>query len=151
MRVQSACLTGCAFLAELCDCRQQLHEAMRLVAEEGSGVIVHLDQEGRGHGLVEKVAQLDLIARGSNTVDAPALRGLKGDLRRYHDAAAMLDALVGTVPIRLLTNNPTKITGLRDAGVVIAERLPLETVPTDGNRQYLRIKKARMGHLLERV
>ena len=151
VRVQSACLTGSAFLAELCDCRQQLHEAMRIVADAGSGVVLHLDQEGRGHGLVEKVAQLDLITRGSDTVEAPALRGLKGDLRRYEDAAVILGVLLGPRPVRVLTNNPSKLTGLRDAGVEIAGRVPLETAPTDGNREYLRIKKERMGHLLERV
>lgn len=151
VRVQSACLTGSAFLAELCDCRQQLHEAMSIVAREGCGVVLYLDQEGRGHGLVEKVAQLALITEGSDTVEAPALRGLRGDVRTYDDAARILRALGVDTPIRLLTNNPAKITGMRDAGVRIAERVPLETDPTDGNRQYLQVKKARMGHLLERV
>jgi 3,4-dihydroxy 2-butanone 4-phosphate synthase/GTP cyclohydrolase II len=151
VRIQSSCLTGSAFLAELCDCRQQLHEAMRLVSADGNGIVVYLDQEGRGHGLVEKVAQLDMITKGSDTVDAPALRGLAGDLRRYEDAAAILETLIGPAAIRLLTNNPTKITGMRDAGVVIAERVPLETPPTEGNRTYLRVKKTRMGHLLEQV
>lgn len=151
VRVQSACLTGSAFLADLCDCRQQLHLSMEIIARAGRGLVVHLDQEGRGHGLVEKVSQLDLIAQGSNTVDAPALRGLKGDLRTYDDAALILRQLVGDVPLRLLTNNPTKIQGLQSAGVVIGARVPIETEPTVGNRGYLQIKKQRMGHLLDRV
>jgi 3,4-dihydroxy 2-butanone 4-phosphate synthase/GTP cyclohydrolase II len=151
VRIQSSCLTGSAFLAELCDCRQQLHEAMRLVADAGHGVVLYLDQEGRSHGLVEKVAQLDLIAHGHDTVDAAALRGREGDLRRYHEAAVILRSLVGTKPIRLLTNNPTKLAGVQEAGVDVAERLPLEVDATDGNRTYLQVKKARLGHLLERV
>lgn len=151
VRIQSACLTGSAFLAELCDCRQQLHEAMRLVAEHGRGVVLYLDQEGRSHGLVEKVSQLDLIAQGYDTVDAAVLRGREGDLRRYHDAAAMLTHVIGSRPIRLLTNNPTKLACVQEAGIAVAERLPLEVVATDGNREYLRVKKLRMGHLLHGV
>jgi 3,4-dihydroxy 2-butanone 4-phosphate synthase/GTP cyclohydrolase II len=151
VRIQSSCLTGTAFHAELCDCRQQLHESMRLVAEAGSGVVLYLDQEGRSHGLVEKVAQLDLIADGYDTVDAAAMRGREGDLRRYHDAAAMLDHLIGDRPIRLLTNNPTKLACVQEAGITVDERLPIEVGPTDGNRAYLKVKKHRMGHLLERV
>ena len=118
---------------------------MAMVNQLGSGVVLYLDQEGRSHGLVEKVSQLDLITKGSNTVDAPALRGLKGDLRRYDDAATILRALIGDVPIRLLTNNPTKIQGLQEVGVEVAERVPLETIPTEGNREYLRVKKQRMA------
>lgn len=151
VRVQSSCLTGSAFLAELCDCRQQLHAAMTMVSQAGTGIVLYLDQEGRSHGLVEKVSQLDLITKGSDTAEAPALRGLKGDLRRYEDAATILDALIGELAIRLLTNNPSKIRGLQQAGVQVAERVPIETAPTDGNREYLRIKKQRMGHLLDLV
>jgi GTP cyclohydrolase II len=151
IRIQSACLTGSAFLAELCDCRQQLHESMRRIVANGAGIVVYMDQEGRGHGLVEKVAQLDLIAAGADTADAPALRGLRGDLRTYEDAAAILHELLGERAVRLMTNNPTKLLGVREAGVRVLERVPIETAPTAGNREYLRVKKLKLGHILEQV
>jgi 3,4-dihydroxy 2-butanone 4-phosphate synthase/GTP cyclohydrolase II len=151
VRVQSSCLTGTAFLAELCDCRQQLHAAMSLVADSG-GIVIYLAQEGRDHGLVEKVGQLAFIAEGLDTVDAAERRGRPADRREYSAAAQILGDLIGAdVPVRALTNNPEKIEGLRRAGVNVSERVPLETEPTDGNREYLRVKKARMGHLLGRV
>ncbi len=151
VRIQSSCLTGTAFLAELCDCRQQLHEAMERIVSEGSGVVLYLDQEGRSHGLVEKVAQLDLIAGGSDTVDAARTRGKDVDLRRYDDAAVMLRGLVGERSIRLLTNNPEKLERVVAVGIVVSARVPLETEPTPGNQEYLRVKKTRMGHQLTRV
>ena len=151
IRIQSSCITGTAFLAELCDCRQQLHEAMRRIADDGAGVVLYLDQEGRSHGLVEKVAQLDLIAGGADTVDAARARGKDIDLRRYEEAASILQSLVGDRPIRLLTNNPEKLVRVQAAGISVAERLPLETEPTPGNRIYLQTKKKRMGHLLTSV
>jgi GTP cyclohydrolase II len=151
VRIQSSCLTGTAFLAELCDCRQQLHLAMERVVKEGAGVVLYLDQEGRSHGLVEKVAQLDLIAGGADTVDAARARGKDVDLRRYDEAAVILRELVGPRPVRLLTNNPEKLTRVVAEGVEIAQRIPLETAPTPGNREYLRVKRTRMGHLLSQV
>ena len=151
VRIQSSCLTGSAFLAELCDCRQQLHEALRRIIDEGDGIVLYLDQEGRSHGLVEKVAQLDLIAQGYDTADAAAMRGKEGDLRRYEAAARILKSIIRGRPIRLLTNNPTKLAFVQEAGIVVAERLPIETVPTAGNSAYLRSKKERMGHILELV
>ena len=151
VRIQSACLTGTAFLAELCDCRQQLHEALRRIAAEGTGIVVYLDQEGRSHGIVEKVAQLDLIAGGADTVDAARSRGKDVDLRRYDAAAAIVRTIAGNRPIRLLTNNPEKLQGVVAAGVSVAGRVPLEVDPTPGNRAYLTVKKQRMGHLLTRV
>lgn len=151
VRVQSSCVTGSALLSELCDCRQQLHAAMSLVVDEGSGVVLYLDQEGRSHGLVEKVAQLDLIARGADTVQAARMRGKGEDLRDYADVAVILRELIGDRPIRCLTNNPMKLAGIEQTGVRVAERLALETEPTEGNVDYLRVKKLRMGHLLARV
>jgi 3,4-dihydroxy 2-butanone 4-phosphate synthase / GTP cyclohydrolase II len=151
VRIQSACLTGTALLAELCDCRQQLHEAMRRIAADGTGIVLYLDQEGRSHGLVEKVAQLDLIAHGSDTVDAARSRGKDVDLRRYDEAAAILGGLIGDRPIRLLTNNPEKLARVETAGVKVMERVSLETPPTPGNRKYLRTKKERLGHMLTNV
>lgn len=151
VRIQSSCLTGTAFLAQLCDCRQQLQEAMRTVASEGAGIVLYLDQEGRCHGLIEKVAQLDLIAQGADTVEAAQARGRDVDLRRYGDAVAILRELIGHKPIRLLTNNPQKLERVGEAGVTVIARVPLETKPTAGNRDYLRVKRDRMGHLLTRI
>jgi 3,4-dihydroxy 2-butanone 4-phosphate synthase / GTP cyclohydrolase II len=151
VRIQSSCITGTALLAELCDCRQQLHEAMRLIETDGLGVVVYLAQEGRSHGLVEKVAQLELIAAGADTVDAAEARGQEVDLRRYDHGAIILRSILGTTPIRLLTNNPEKLVGVEAAGLTVAERIPLETEPTPGNRDYLRTKRDRLGHILTMV
>jgi len=151
VRIQSSCLTGSTFLSELCDCRQQLHAALGRVVEDGAGVVLYLDQEGRSHGLVEKVAQLDLIAGGADTVEAARARGKDVDLRDYTDAVRILDELLGDRRVRMLTNNPTKLASIERAGIRVAQRLPLEVPPTDGNRDYLRVKKRRMGHLLEHV
>jgi 3,4-dihydroxy 2-butanone 4-phosphate synthase/GTP cyclohydrolase II len=152
VRIQSSCLTGTSFGALLCDCRQQLHEALRLIAREGSGCVIYLDQEGRGHGLVEKIRHIADIAAGSDTVEAALRRGVPPDARDYDHAASILKAVVGTPrPIRLLTNNPEKIARLEASGVQVGERLSIETEPTDGNREYLLVKKRRMGHLLTRV
>lgn len=150
VRVQSSCLTGSVLHSELCDCRQQLHEALRLVGQTG-GVVVLLDDEGRAHGLVEKVAQLELIAGGADTLEAASRRGREADLRTYEDAVAILHELVGRDPVRLLTNNPAKMGALVQAGLAVAERVPLEATPTEGNRRYLEVKKYRMGHLLTQV
>lgn len=149
--MQSSCITGTTFLSELCDCRQQLHAAQQLILEEEAGIVLYLDQEGRDHGLVEKVAQLDLIARGADTVDAASSRGRSIDLRRYHDARYILRELIGDRAIRLLTNNPAKLQSMRSEGIRIDKRLSLEVIPTDGNREYLRVKKERMGHILRHV
>lgn len=151
VRIQSSCLTGTAFGAVLCDCAQQLEFALRRVAAEGSGVVLYLDQECRGHGLVEKVAQLSVISRGSDTVDAAEVRGVQPDIRDYAEAGQVLRHLLGDRPVRLMTNNPAKMRGVMDAGVTVVERIPLETSPTDGNRAYLLVKKVRMGHLLTQV
>jgi 3,4-dihydroxy 2-butanone 4-phosphate synthase/GTP cyclohydrolase II len=151
VRIQSSCLTGTAFGAVLCDCAQQLDLAFRRVAAEQSGVVLYLDQEGRGHGLVEKVAQLSAISRGSDTVDAAEVRGVRPDVRDYAEAGQMLRHLLGERPVRLMTNNPAKMRGVMDAGVRVAERIPLETSPTEGNRAYLLVKKDRMGHLFTQV
>lgn len=151
VRVQSSCLTGTAFHALLCDCRQQLDAALAMVASRG-GCVLYLAQEGRGHGLVEKINHISAIAAGADTVDAALDRGVEPDARDYRMVAPMLDDLLGGLrPIRLLTNNPAKIRGLEEAGVAVTERVPLETDPTPGNREYLLVKKQRMGHLLTRV
>lgn len=150
VRVQSSCLTGTAFHAELCDCRQQLHLALRLVADAPKGgCVIYLDQEGRSHGLVSKVAQLALVAGGLDTVDAARAQGQAADLRQWHEAAAIVADLLGERPIRLLTNNPFKAEGLAAAGVDIVEERPLQAPVTAGNRAYLMVKRDRMGHRLD--
>lgn len=153
VRIQSSCLTATAFSAELCDCRQQLELAMRTIAAEGCGVVVYLAQEGRGHGLVNKVRELALmVGEGMDTVDAAAAIGIAPDLRDYHSARRLLDVLVGVGhPIVALTNNPVKVDGLRAAGVNVVDRRQHEAAPTAGNRSYLEVKRRRMGHLLEMV
>ena len=148
VRIQSACLTGTAFMAHLCDCRQQLHLALERVQQADAGLVLYLAQEGRGHGLVEKMAQLKLINSGMDTHDAVVARGYKTDPRTYDEAALMLRVLVGDRPIRLLSNNPTKIEGLRNAGVKIAEDIRHETIPTQTNYAYIRSKRDKMGHVL---
>jgi 3,4-dihydroxy 2-butanone 4-phosphate synthase/GTP cyclohydrolase II len=148
VRIQSACLTGTAFLAHLCDCRQQLHLSLERVQEADAGLVIYLAQEGRGHGLVEKIAQLKLINSGMDTYDATVTRGHKTDPRSYEQAALILRILVGDRPIRLLTNNPKKLDGLRNAGVKVTEDVRLETTPTPTNYAYMRSKRDKMGHLM---
>jgi 3,4-dihydroxy 2-butanone 4-phosphate synthase/GTP cyclohydrolase II len=148
VRIQSACLTGTAFLAHLCDCRQQLHYALERVQESEAGLVLYLAQEGRGHGLVEKMAQLKLISGGLDTYDAVAARGYTTDPRTYEEAAVCLRILVGDRPVRLLTNNPTKLEGLRSAGVKVADDVRHETTPTVTNYGYIRSKRDKGGHLL---
>jgi 3,4-dihydroxy 2-butanone 4-phosphate synthase / GTP cyclohydrolase II len=152
VRVQSSCLTGTAFHAVLCDCRQQLETALGVIAREGTGCVIYLAQEGRSHGLVEKINHLKAISQGADTVDAALERGVDPDLRCYDVVRPILDDLLGGVrPIRLLTNNPHKLLGIEEAGVPVAERVALETSPTPDNLEYLRVKKRRMGHLLTQV
>jgi GTP cyclohydrolase II len=148
VRVQSACLTGTAFLAHLCDCRQQLHFALERVQAEEAGLVLYLDQEGRGHGLVEKLAQINLIAQGMDTYEAAVARGYGPDPRHYEQAAFVLRTLIGDRPIRLLSNNPKKMSGLTDAGVKVAEEVRHETEPTATNYAYLVSKRDKMGHIL---
>lgn len=149
VRVQSSCLTGTAFHSLLCDCRQQLHIAMRLVSDDpAGGCVLYLDQEGRGHGLAEKVAQLALIAEGMDTFDAAAARGVEADRRNWDEAAEILAYLVGQAPIRLLTNNPLKAAGLSKAGVIVADELAIQAPVTEWNSSYLSSKRDKMGHKL---
>ncbi len=148
VRVQSSCITGTTLHSRLCDCRQQLEMAMELVAS-ASGIVLYLDQEGRSHGLVEKVEQLRLIAGGLDTVEAAEARGRTTDRRRYGEAAWILQRLLGDTPIRALTNSPDKVGALRAEGVAITERVAIQPDPTPGNAEYLRVKRTKMGHLLD--
>ena len=151
VRVQSSCLTGTAFAARLCDCKQQLDLALDSIVKEGAGIVLYMDQEGRGYGLVEKVRQLSLISSGLATTATAAPPEDEGaDRRGYTHAFAILDSLIDTKSLLLLTNNPKKIDAFTEAGYDI-KRVSLETPPTESNREYLRIKKEFMGHLLTTV
>jgi GTP cyclohydrolase II len=149
LRLQSACLTGVAFGASLCDCRQQLELALSEMAIR-PGVLLYLDQEGRGHGWERKVAELNLMrTKELDTVEAAATLGLEVDLREYDSSRAVLEDLFGSLPqVRLLTNNPNRIASLRAAGFEIIERIPIEPPATPENRPYLLVKQRKLGHLL---
>jgi len=150
VRVHSECVTGDVFGSLRCDCADQLHTAMRMVAEAGKGVIVYMRQEGRGIGLVNKIKAYELQEHGHDTVDANLELGFKADLRDYGIGAQIL-ADLGVRKMRLLTNNPKKIIGLEGYSIVIVERMPLEITPNDTNFDYLAAKKQRMGHILEEI
>jgi 3,4-dihydroxy 2-butanone 4-phosphate synthase / GTP cyclohydrolase II len=151
VRVQSACLPSTALGGITCDCADQMDLAMQMVAAQGVGCILYLMQEGRGHGLLEKVAQFSEMSEGFDTVEAALRHGVEPDVRDYSDAAEMLSHLVGNRSIRLLTNDPARVHRLTCAGVAINERLPIEVEPTEFNRPDLLVKKHKMGHLLSRV
>jgi len=147
VRVHSKCLTGDVFGSGRCDCGPQLQAAMQRVAEEGSGVIVYLDQEGRGIGLLNKLRAYELQDRGHDTVEANEMLGFPPDLRNYGIGAQILLDL-GLRRIRAMTNNPKKLTGLEGFGLEITDRVALEVEPTDFNQAYLEAKREKLGHLL---
>jgi 3,4-dihydroxy 2-butanone 4-phosphate synthase/GTP cyclohydrolase II len=145
-RVHSECLTGDVFHSLRCDCGEQLAAAMRMVREEGRGIIVYMRQEGRGIGLENKLKAYALQEQGRDTVEANADLGFAADLRDYGMGAQIL-ADLGARKLNLLTNNPKKISGLSGYGLEIASRLPLAMHPHDENQRYLDTKKAKLGHI----
>ncbi len=147
VRMHSKCLTGDVFGSGRCDCGWQLQSAMRMIAEDGSGVVVYLDQEGRGIGLINKLKAYELQDRGRDTVEANEALGFAPDLRNYGIGAQILVDL-GLSSIRVLTNNPRKVVGLDGYGLEITERVPIEHQATDDNRSYLDVKRDKLGHLL---
>jgi len=147
VRMHSKCLTGDVFGSQRCDCGPQLHAAMRRIAEEGSGAIVYLDQEGRGIGLHNKIRAYALQDEGHDTVQANQRLGFAPDLRNYGIGAQILRDL-GLSSIRVMTNNPRKLVGLEGYGLEIVERVPLLTDPNAENRAYLDAKRDKLGHLL---
>jgi len=147
VRMHSKCLTGDVFGSARCDCGWQLHSAMRMIAQEGHGVIVYLDQEGRGIGLLNKLKAYELQDAGRDTVTANEELGFKPDLRNYGIGAQILLDL-GLSSIRILTNNPRKLVGLEGYGLEIVERVPIVPPPSDENRAYLDVKRDKLGHFL---
>ncbi len=147
VRVHSECLTGDVFGSRRCDCGPQLHEAMRLVAQEGSGVILYMRQEGRGIGLGPKIQAYKLQENGYDTVEANLKLGFKMDLREYGLGAQIL-ADLGLRTIRLLTNNPKKIVGLEGYGLEVVEQVPIRVTPNPHNAKYLKTKREKLGHLM---
>ena len=147
VRVHSSCVTGDIFGSFRCDCGDQLHEAMRMVQEEGKGVIIYLNQEGRGIGLYNKMKAYKLQEQGRDTVEANVELGFKDDERDYGVGAGMLHSL-GIRNIRLITNNPVKRAGLEGYGMRIVETIPLEITPNEHNHFYLETKRNKMGHFL---
>jgi len=147
VRMHSKCLTGDVFASQRCDCGFQLHTAMELVGREGRGVIVYLDQEGRGIGLLNKIRAYALQDSGNDTVQANQRLGFAPDLRNYGIGAQILRDL-GLSSIRVMTNNPRKLVGLEGYGLEIVERVPLVASPTEDNQHYLRTKRDKLGHLL---
>lgn len=146
VRMHSKCLTGDVFGSQRCDCGVQLHRAMELIAEEGRGVIVYLDQEGRGIGLLNKLRAYALQDAGADTVQANETLGFAPDLRNYGIGAQILRDL-GLSSIRIMTNNPRKLVGLEGYGLEIVERVPLIADSTRENRTYLDAKRDKLGHL----
>ena len=150
VRVHSQCLTGDIFHSARCDCGEQLEEAMKKIQKAGKGVVLYLSQEGRGIGLFNKLKAYELQDQGYDTVEANEKLGFKDDLRDYGIGAQIL-AHLGLKKIRLLTNNPRKIVGLKGYGLKVVGREPLEIKPGQDNKKYLSTKKKRLGHKLKRV
>jgi len=147
VRVHSECLTGDALGSERCDCGQQLHAAMNMISQEGRGVIVYMRQEGRGIGFLNKMKAYALQDEGKDTVEANEVLGFKPDLRDYGVGAQIIRDL-GIRKMRLMTNNPKKIIGLEGYGLIVSERVPIETKPTRKNVTYLKTKQKKLGHIL---
>ena len=146
VRLHSECLTGDVFGSRRCDCGEQLEESMRLLREQGRGVLLYMRQEGRGVGLANKISAYALQEEGLDTVQANLALGLPEDARDYRVAAEMLLDL-GVRRAAVLTNNPAKIEGLRRHGIEVVERLPVQVEPNPFNLGYLRTKQEKLGHL----
>ena len=146
VRIHSQCLTGDVFGSLRCDCRQQLEMALALIADAGAGVLVYEQQEGRGIGLMAKLQAYELQDRGLDTVEANEQLGFKADHREFGLPAAILQAL-GLKQVRLLSNNPEKVSALENAGIKVVERVPCEVAPHSDSENYLKTKKEKLGHL----
>jgi GTP cyclohydrolase II len=146
VRIHSQCLTGDVFHSLRCDCRQQLELSLAMIAEEGSGILIYEQQEGRGIGLMAKLQAYELQDSGLDTVEANERLGFKADHRDFALPGGILKAL-GVTRVRLLSNNPDKVEALERAGVSVVERVPCEVTPSVHAEEYLRTKKEKLGHL----
>ena len=150
VRVHSSCFTGDILGSFRCDCGDQLHEAMRLVEKEGQGVILYMNQEGRGIGLVNKLKAYKLQEEGMDTVEANLRLGFKPDCREFELPAEILKLLKVT-SVRLITNNPEKVEALESIGIRVVERISAEVEPLDSFERYVQVKQEKMGHIVDRV
>jgi GTP cyclohydrolase II len=150
VRVHSQCLTGDVFGSSRCDCGGQLEIALKAIAESGCGVLIYQLQEGRGIGLMNKLMAYELQDAGHDTVTANHHLGFDADHRNYALCADILRHF-GVKRIRLMSNNPLKLQALEEAGITIAERVPIEVAPTDETQRYLLTKKSKLGHLLSTI
>ncbi|HMM18661.1 MAG: bifunctional 3,4-dihydroxy-2-butanone-4-phosphate synthase/GTP cyclohydrolase II [Petrimonas sp.] len=148
VRVHSSCITGDIFGSMRCECGEQLHKAMQMIEKEGKGVLVYLNQEGRGIGLMAKASAYKLQEKGMDTVDANLHLGYKADERDYGVGAQILQSL-GVTKMRLMTNNPVKRIGLESYGLEVVENVPIEITPNEYNHFYMETKKKKMGHVLK--
>ena len=149
-RVHSSCMTGDIFGSKRCECGEQLHKAMQMVEKEGKGIIVYMNQEGRGIGLMNKIRAYKLQEQGEDTVEANIHLGFQADERNYGVGAQILQ-LLGARKLRLMTNNPIKRIGLESFGIEIVENIPIEIAPNPYNLRYMRTKKEKMHHNLNLV
>jgi 3,4-dihydroxy 2-butanone 4-phosphate synthase/GTP cyclohydrolase II len=149
-RIHSQCLTGDVFGSGRCDCGAQLHCALDKISKRGTGILIYQLQEGRGIGLMNKLLAYSLQDSGHDTVEANQHLGFEADQRNYDLCADVLRSL-GVARVRLMSNNPRKIEALEHAGIRVVERVPIEINPSDGTKNYLKTKKAKLGHLLSKV
>jgi len=147
VRVHSECLTGDVFHSQRCDCGEQLEQALSRLAAEECGVLLYMTQEGRGIGLLNKLKAYELQESGLDTVEANLELGFAADAREYGIGNQIL-ADLGLTTIRILTNNPKKLTGIEGFGLTVVEQVPIETEPTEENRRYLETKRTKLGHRL---
>jgi 3,4-dihydroxy 2-butanone 4-phosphate synthase/GTP cyclohydrolase II len=147
VRIHSQCMTGDVFGSIKCDCGRQLEAAMKLIEQEGHGAIVYQQQEGRGIGIINKIRAYALQDEGADTIEANERLGFEADLRRYEQCAEILLDL-GLRAVRVMSDNPAKIRALRQAGLKVVERVPLEVEPHDLFAGYLKTKQEKMGHLV---
>jgi GTP cyclohydrolase II len=146
LRIHSQCLTGDVFGSLRCDCRQQLEMALAMIAEQGAGILIYEQQEGRGIGLMAKLQAYELQDQGLDTVEANERLGFKADHREFALPAEILKVL-GVSRVRLLSNNPDKVAALENGGIVVTERVPCEVAPSTHAEDYLKTKKEKLGHL----
>lgn len=150
VRIHSQCLTGDVFHSTKCDCGPQLQHAMETIEKEGRGVIVYQQQEGRGIGIINKIRAYALQDEGADTIEANLRLGLDVDAREYHQCVEILRDL-GVRKVKAMSNNPEKLQAMRDGGLEIVERVPIEFKPSKDTEKYLSVKKFQMGHILNLV